>query len=46
MAHMPIFGHTFLGHNSAIFEPVGLKFFMGDYYINHYLSIGHEKSKL
>ena len=26
MAHMPIFKDTFFGNNSAIFEPVGLKF--------------------
>ena len=25
MARMPIFGHTFFGHNSAIFGPIGLK---------------------
>ena len=24
---MPIFGHSFFGHNSAIFEPINLKFF-------------------
>ena len=29
MAHMPIFGHTCFGHNSAIFGPIGLKLFMG-----------------
>ena len=26
---MPIFGHTFFGHNSAISGPSGPKFFMG-----------------
>ena len=26
---MPIFGHTFFGHNSATFEPIGLKIFKG-----------------
>ena len=26
---MPIFGHTFFGHNSAIFGPAGLKILMG-----------------
>ena len=29
MAYMPIFGHTFFGHNSSISEPIGLKFLMG-----------------
>ena len=29
MARMPIFGHTFFGHNSAISGPIRLKFFMG-----------------
>ena len=29
MVRMPIFGHTFFGHNSAISGPIGLKFFMG-----------------
>ena len=28
MAHMPIFWHTFFDHNSAIFGPIGLTFFM------------------
>ena len=29
MAHMPIFGLTFFGHNSAIFGSIGQKFVMG-----------------
>ena len=29
MARMPIFGHTFFGHNSTIFGQIELKFFMG-----------------
>ena len=29
MAHMPIFEHTFFGQKSAIFGPIGLKFFVG-----------------
>ena len=29
MARMPIFGHTFFVHNSAIFWPIGLKIFKG-----------------
>ena len=29
MAHMPTFGHTFFGHNSAILGPIGLKIYMG-----------------
>ena len=29
MAHMPIFGHLFFGHNSAIFWLIGLKISMG-----------------
>ena len=28
-ANYSIHGHTFFGHNSAIFGPIGLKFFMG-----------------
>ena len=28
-ANYSIYGHTFFGHNSAIFGPIGLKFFMG-----------------
>ena len=28
-ARMPIFGHAFSGHNSAIFGPIGLKILMG-----------------
>ena len=41
MARMPIFGHTFFGHNSANWAK---KFYgsSGD----HHLSIGDEKSKL
>ena len=29
MVHMPTFGHTFFGHNSAISGPIWLKIFMG-----------------
>ena len=29
MACMPIFGHTFFAHNSAIFGPIGLEILMG-----------------
>ena len=28
-ANYSIYGHTFFGHNSAIFGTIGLKFFMG-----------------
>ena len=29
MARVPIFGHAFFGHHSAIFGLIGLTFFMG-----------------
>ena len=36
MARMPMFGHTFFGHNSAFSGPIGLSFYgsSGDQYIS------------
>ena len=47
MVHMPIFGHTFFGHYSAISGPIGLKYFMGvQDTIIYRLVMRIEKSKL
>ena len=43
---MPILRHTFFGHNSAIFGPIGLTFFYGNSIGDYYFSIDGEKSKI
>ena len=40
MVHKPIFGHTFFGHNSAIFRPTGLKIFIGTHETIIYWGMG------
>jgi len=42
MTQIPIFKHTFFGHNSAIFNPIGLNILYGcsgDYYLSTVIQV-------